>query len=322
MPTLEKVYALHQVLKSRKYPVSEAVLMEELDCSRSTLFRTIQVLRNRFGAPIENRKGQGFFYANRREEFELPGIWFRARELEALLVVHHLISELQPGILDERIGHLRSKVAQLLDQSSAALDRSFPTERFRILASHARKLADGVFELAAQSLIERHQLEFTYAGRSDESESRRSTSPQRLVHYKDHWYLDAWDEHKEGLRTFALDRMREVRVMEINARDIREHELDEALTHGYGLFAGPVVGHAKLVFSEERAGWVSEENWHPDQVGRFRKDGTYELVVPYSAPSELLGEILRHGPHVRVDAPEALVQIVRESLADASKLYI
>ena len=321
MPTLEKVYTLNQVLKRRRYPVSEAVLVEELECSRSTLFRTIESLRDRFRAPIENRKGQGYYYANRDEDFELPGIWFRARELEALLVMHHLISELQPGILDERMLHLRSKVAQLLDQSTVALEQPFPTERFRILASHARKLADGIFELAAQSLIERRQLEFDYASRSNESEARRSTSPQRLVHYKDHWYLDAWDEQKEDLRTFALDRMREGRVMEVNARDIQESELDEALTHGYGLFAGPVVDHAKLVFSKERAGWVAEENWHPNQTGKFRKDGTYELVLPYSDPRELLGEILRHGPHVRVEAPEELVELVRDCLATALQPY-
>ena len=189
------------------------------------------------------------------------------------------------------------------------------------MASHTRSLAQGVFELSAQSIIERRQLEFDFAGRYSNDPGRRTTSPQRLLHYRDHWHLDAWDEQKQELRTFALDGMRNVTIAEQSARDVPEDELDEALTLGYGLFAGPVQGHAKLVFSGECAKWVSEESWHPDQQGRFREDGTYELVLPYSDPRELLGEILRHGPHVRVEAPEALLVLVRDSLRESLCRY-
>ena len=321
MSTLDNIYNLNQILATRRYPVSEARLMQELECSRSTLFRTIEALRDRFNAPIENHRGQGYVYVKGDQRFELPGTWFRAEELEALLVMDNLIAHLQPGLLDDRVAALRTKIAELLDRSTVKPSPKFPRERFRVLASHARAVPSKIFEGASQALIERRQLHFRYKNRSDGAESVRKTSPQRLVYYKDHWYLDAWDERKEGLRTFALDRMRDVSIDNDAARDVDAESLDEALMPGYGLFAGPAIARATLIFSKERAQWVSEETWHPDQEGRILKDGRYELVVPYADSRELLGEILRHGPHVRVESPGDLVDEVRKAIRATARLY-
>lgn len=321
MPTLEKIYTLHQILKRRRYPVSESTLTQELGCSRSTLFRTIETLRDRFRAPIENRRGQGYLYVGEGQDFELPGLWFRAQELEALLVMDNLIANLQPGLLDDRVKALREKLNSLLDKSTVKPSPKFPKERFRVLASHTRAVPSKTFEVVAQALIERRRLRFHYRNRGDGAASTRVTSPQRLVYYKDHWYLDAWDEKKDALRIYALDRMRDVVVGRDSARDVDSKRLDQALMPGYGLFAGEARAHAKLIFSKECAEWVSEETWHPNQQGRFLDDGRYELILPYSDSRELLGEILRHGQHVRVASPESLVREVRNALALALKAY-
>ncbi len=321
MPTLDNIYKLNQILRNRRRPVSESTLIQELECSRSTLFRTIETLRDRFGAPIENRRGRGYVYAGEQQDFELPGTWFRARELEALLVMDNLIANLQPGVLDDRVAALRGKLNALLDKSTVKPAPRFPKERFRVLASHARVVPSKTFEAAAQALIERRILRFHYRNRSDGAASSRITSPQRLVYYKDHWYLDAWDERKDALRIYALDRMRDVIVDKDPARDVGSDLLDQILMPGYGLFAGEARAHAKLIFSKERAEWVSEETWHPDQQGRFLDDGEYELVVPYSDSRELLGEVLCHGQHVRVESPESLVLEVREALSCALQAY-
>ncbi len=105
------------------------------------------------------------------------------------------------------------------------------------------------------------------------------------------------------------------------AREVAEAELEAALTPGYGLFAGPVEQQARLVFTPERARWVADELWHPDQSGGYLPDGQYELTVPYSDPRELVGEILRYGADVKVVEPESLVDLVHESLHGALMHY-
>ena len=98
---MERMVALHRVLDSRRHPASAGELMAELECSRSTLFRTIGMLRDHLGAPIENVPGRGYVYDRDAGAFELPGLWFRRDELEALLVMDELLSRVQPGLLEE-----------------------------------------------------------------------------------------------------------------------------------------------------------------------------------------------------------------------------
>ena len=320
MDHFERMYSLHQTLRDRRYPASTGDLMELLECSRSTLHRTISHMRDFLGAPILNTPGRGYFYDKEAQTFELPGLWFRRDELEALLVMDHLLESVQPGMLRRYVAPLRARLTRILDAGVSGRQR-FPMDRVRILRAHARSISKALFVPAATALIGRHQLSFTYAGRAAGTVTQRIASPQRLVYYRDQWYLDCWDEGKDALRTFSIDRMREIEVLDFNAREIPEHELDAALTSGYGLFSGPVRQSAKLIFTAERARWVADERWHTDQNGHFRADGRYELAVPYADPRELAGEILRHGGEVKVEEPPELVELVRVQLEEALAQY-
>ncbi len=106
---MDRAFALHRILNSRRYPVPTAELMTELECSRSTLQRAICHLRDSLGAPVLNAPGRGYFYDRNAGKFELPGLWFRADELEALLVMDHLLESVQPGVLQAQIGPRRSR---------------------------------------------------------------------------------------------------------------------------------------------------------------------------------------------------------------------
>lgn len=320
MDHFERMYSLHQTLRDRRHPASTGDLMELLECSRSTLHRTISHMRDFLGAPILNTPGRGYFYDKEAQTFELPGLWFRRDELEALLVMDHLLKSVQPGMLRRYVDPLRSRLTRILDAGVSGRQR-FPTHRVRILRAHARSVSRALFVPAATALIGRHQLSFTYSGRAAGTVTQRIASPQRLVYYRDQWYLDCWDEGKDALRTFSIDRMRNIEILDVAAREISEHDLDAALTSGYGLFSGPVRQRAKLIFTAERARWVADERWHADQVGRFRADGRYELAVPYADPRELAGEILRHGGEVKVVGPPELVELVRIQLEDALAQY-
>ena len=71
----------------------------------------------------------------------------------------------------------------------------------------------------------------------------------------------------------------------------------------------------------ERARWVADEIWHPDQQGEWLEDGRYRLQIPFSNPSELLMDILQYGPEVEVQAPEFLRDMVIDSLNKNRSIY-
>lgn len=73
--------------------------------------------------------------------------------------------------------------------------------------------------------------------------------------------------------------------------------------------------------NRKQSRWVADEQWHPQQAGRFLEDGRYELRVPYSDPRELVMDILKHGPDVEVMAPSELRAAVADRLRAASGQY-
>src|SRR3546814_1413660 len=96
------------------------------------------------------------------------------------------------------------------------------------------------------------------------------------------------------------------RQLDAAARDVDDAQLDQHLAGSYGIFSGPPKGVATIVFSAKAARWVADEHWHSQQQGRYLADGRYELKVPYSAPRELLMDVLHYGSDAEIVEPESL----------------
>ena len=304
MDRYERILTLHRLLKSAHYPVPLPRLMDELECSRATLYRDIAFLRDALGAPIESGGGEqaAFRYeVGEGERFELPGLWLTSDELAALLALNELIGRSGPGVLAGALAPFKARIEGLLsDQGSG---KALPIERIRVIAWGERRLDQQVFRITAGAVLERRQLRFRYRARTTNSDSRRTVSPQRLTHYRDNWYLDAWDHDREALRSFAVDRILEPHALEDKAIDVADADLNEMLSSSYGIFAGKPKAWATIRFSPHAARWVADEHWHSQQKGEWLPDGRYELQVPYSNSRELLMDVLKYGPDAEIVAP-------------------
>ena len=322
MDRLQRIYKLHQAISSRHYPVACKTLQDELECSRATVKRIIQEMRLYFNAPIEyDRSRNGYYYAlSGGQAFELPGLWLSATELYALLTAQQLLAHVQPGLLDRQLKPVKERIEQLL--ADRHLGSEEISNRVRILRMTGRNVALECFQTVAGALLQRNSLHIKYHGRGNDETSLRDISPQRLIHYRDNWYLDAYCHTRNALRSFAVERITAAKAMPQRCRDVPEEQLDAHYTSSYGIFAGEPKHTAVLRFTAERARWVADEHWHPQQQSQLLENGSYELRIPYSDPRELVMDILKHGADVEVIAPDKLRNSVVEHLQKAQGLYI
>lgn len=177
------------------------------------------------------------------------------------------------------------------------------------------------FEVVGSALLRRKRLRINYHARGTDQTTQREISPQRMIYYQGNWYLDAWCHLRNGLRSFSIDAIDRVEILDKMVKEISDKMLDEVLGAAYGIFAGKKVQWATLLFSPMSARWVSTELWHPKQKGKFFEDGSYELRIPYSKDTELMMDILRYGAGVIVTAPAELVRRVSEEINTMKMSY-
>ena len=319
MDRTERFYKIRRRL-IEKGALTRREVEEELEISHATFKRDIEYMRDRLNVPIIwSREREAYVIDPDADVTELPGIWFSPAEIYALLEIEHLLGRLEPGLLGRQLDPLRTRLRALLERG----DRGHREirRRIRVLALGSRRVNREVFEALSVGLLSRRRIRIRHLKRGSGEISERVVSPQRLVHYRYNWYLDAWCHVRKDLRVFAVDAIKSAQVIEEPAREVADESMDRVLGAGYGIFSGAETQTAVLRFTPERARWVADEVWHSRQAGRIEADGSYVLELPYSQEPELVMDLLRHGSGVRVLAPETLRATVARELAEAARQY-
>lgn len=309
MSGMERIYQIDQILSGRRF-VPRNELQEKLGVSWATLKRDLAYLKDRLHAPIIfDRELGGYRFETEGKhvgpQYELPGLWFSAEEIHALLTMQHLLSNLDTGgLLGPQIKPLLARLTGLLGSADNPAEEV--QRRIRIETVGARQFHLDHFQAVGSALLRRKRLMIRYHARGTDEETEREVSPQRLVHYRDNWYLDAWCHLRDGLRAFSVDAIKHAEILDKRAKDVADKRLDDVLGSGYGIFSGENISWATLRFSPERSRWVSSERWHPNQQAKISKDGLFELKVPYADDRELIMDILKYGGDCHVVEPKAL----------------
>ncbi len=321
MDKFDRIYAFHTYVKHRRTAVTLDQICHHLECSPATAKRVIDCYRNFLGAPlIYDRELRGYRPDSTGEDrYKLPGLWFNDSELFGLLLSYRLLLGIQPGLLDEQITPIRERVERLL--SNKRLGGGELDKKVKILQVASRPAHLEHFHSIASAVLHKDCLKILYHGRKRDEITERIISPQRIVYYRDNWYLDAWCHLRKALRIFSIDRIYPVCTANTPYKELDPCKLDKQVTFGYGIFSGKVQFWIKLKFTPDAARWVADEHWHPDQKMTTDKDGSLILEIPCSQPDELIRDILKYGPDVYVLEPSDLRESIKEKLKKSFQQY-
>jgi predicted DNA-binding transcriptional regulator YafY len=154
----DRIYKLHNILRERRTPIARAELARQLECSEQTVYRLLRDLKDYLNAPLEwDKERSGYCYRRDADggTYELPGLWFNTRELQALLVFDRLFESLEPGLLGEHLAPLSRRVRDLIEHKRLHLSEA--ASRIRVLSMAARQ-AGAWFHVLASATLERRRL--------------------------------------------------------------------------------------------------------------------------------------------------------------------
>jgi proteasome accessory factor B len=267
-----------------------------------TIQRDLLVLQTELNFPVIKK---GYDRYGLPDGYFLPPVSLSIYEAVGLFLAARLVIKQT----DERNPHIES-----------ALERLFSI----LPLSVAKQLQQGIhylsnkktnieylrtFEKAAIAWSSRRCLEFKYRSLKSNKTKEWTIAPYFIeitgTGYSTYILGEVIKGEREGIITFKLDRMSEVRLLEDSFDIPIGLKLDELLSSSWGVMWGEDT-EVKLRFSPQVTRRVKESIWHPSQAIEDLPDGGCIMTVRVSSVLEMTPWIRGWGVDVEVLEPDSL----------------
>ena len=318
---LSRQWMLIQTLIAAATGRTVADLAGQLDCTRRTVYRDLEALQaGGFPITTEMRDNRSYWTMVNPGRRQLP-LAISIPELMALYFGRDLLRTYRGTVFYEAIQSLLSKIKATLPPAyTGYLDRI----RDRVNAGPAPRKdytasAPVIAELN-RAILEEKKVDLVYFSMGRGKESRRTVHPYQLRHVEDTLYLIGWCTLRNGVRTFAVDRIRSATATDEGFEIPASVDLKGFLQDSFGIFQGPPVT-VRIRFFKSVAGYIRERVWHPSQQLREAADGGVIFTATVAGIEEISHWVLRWGAGARVLAPEALRRRVHDHAVAMAAYY-
>jgi predicted DNA-binding transcriptional regulator YafY len=223
----------------------------------------------------------------------------------------------------------RSDVERAFEKLSSALTphmRQFLDQLPRIIATKAdpmRRHGDPkqqpIVARVLEATLEQRQATLTYHSKSSERTKSYQVHPYRLAYAQGGLYLLAYVPEYGEVRTFAVERMHSIALLDERFTPIEELP-DTAFPHSLGVHSGPPE-HVEIEFEPGVADYIRAREWHPSQQVREVEGGGVAVTLSVCRDRALQSWILSFGSSARVVAPESLAREIADQLSEAKARY-
>lgn len=173
---------------------------------------------------------------------------------------------------------------------------------------------------ALEATLHQRQATILYHSKSSERTKTYVVHPYRLAYAQGGMYLLAYVPEYGEVRTFALERILELSLLEERFVPIEELP-DTAFPHSLGVHSGPPE-HVAIDFQPAVADYVSAREWHPSQVVTSAAAGGLHVTLDVCIDRALQSWILSFGPFARVVLPVHLAKTIAGQINEARALYL
>lgn len=301
---------IHNAIHAGKYP-NATTLARELEVSVRSVARDIEFMRDRMSLPIVyDEVRHGFYYDG--EVTTLPSLTISEGELFALAVAEKALQQYRGTSFERPLMSALKKVSDSLpDAISLNLSEWNDSISFRTSAEVILDLA--TFDRLAQATSRREQLEIEYRKPGEKKAEKRIINPYHLANVNGEWFLFAYDQKRNAIRTFVPARIRSVRNTGATFEKDPKFSIRAELGNSFGVHSGTERHKVVVRFSQQVADYIREKKWHQSQKLRELMGGAVELQMTLSSLVEVERWILSWGGDAQVVEPKSLAEKVRFS---------
>ena len=306
------------MLQSRRHYTPDE-LAGELGVSRRTVFRDLNVLELAH-VPYHFDKDTGGYRIE--HDFFLPPVNLTVPEALSLLTLTGRLRTNTPLPLMRNALQAAQKVESVLPRGVLGyVGHTLTRLEVHQSAAANHEGMDDIFDAFTQAIVAQHVCELDYDSLYDKKVITVKLRPLRLVFRERAWYLLAWSEQHEAIRTFKVVRVRRLTVSQERFGEPTDVAVDEHFGAAWNMIPEGELHDIHLHFAPRVARNVAEVQWHASQTVEFRKDGSCDFRATVDGIGEISWWIMGYGDQVEVLGPPALRARLADVAANMAEQY-
>lgn len=311
---MERIYHIHEAITDGRLPNCSS-LAKELEVTAKTVQRDITFMRDRLNLPLEyDDQVHGYRYSADVSQF--PVFELKAADLAGLFLARQAIESVRGTQLETTMREVFAKLTRSIEGSVrfswAELDKSLSRKQSSVTQTDLK-----LFGKLAEAVMQRTEVEFLYRKLGSEGSDKRRIQPYHLGEVDQCWYLIGRDCDRDGLRTFALPRLKALKVRKERFDVPKTFDGVAYLGTSFGIWTNPDDPDFRQVvrieLSDYAARMAQERRWHPSQqiIPLNDKATRVEIRFEVGRLEELVRWTLSWGSQAKVIEPKELKQLVR-----------
>jgi predicted DNA-binding transcriptional regulator YafY len=306
---------LKRIEKSRY--VTAADLAEEHGVALRTIRRDLEALQEA-GFPLYDDRESGKKLWRLMEGYQQKAqASFTMSEMAALYFGRHLITVLQGAPFATDLDSAFVKIrAALPEKSTKYLSRISELFSVRPTASKDYSAKKNVILTLIDAMLHERRVDMSYYSASSKRAKGYEVDPYRLSYYQGGLYFFGRVEEYGEIRTFAVERIQRIALMDETFEMPAESEIDAHTSGAFGITGG-TPEEVVLRFDASTADSVKDRTWHPSQKVTERSDGSFDLSMNVALSRELKAFIRSYVPRVIVVKPQSLKDDIERDLKEA-----
>lgn len=313
-----RLVRIMEMLQTRRL-VTVKMIMDAFDTSRRTAHRDLATLQESYALEEAGwlADGQKIWRMSGPRQGEM--IKLSVMEMAALFMGKNLFNFTRGTELKKSIDSLFSKVSHRLASSRPSYRERLET-KFYCTPGAPKSYADVDEQLnvIVTGLLEEQRVRMVYQ-RPGAEPKEEIIEPWTLVIHNHALYLIAYSAESLGIKTFAVERIREAEWLR-GDRFLypEEYDPERYLSQAFGITVGEPV-RVRIRLTPEMEEYFGRRRWHSSQALVQAEDGVTEVVLDVPTSSELLSWLMSFGSKIEVMEPLSIrhqLYLIGQSLVD------
>ena len=283
----------------------------------STIEKDLFNMKMDHDAPIKySKKNRGYYYED--STYSINDIPLSEDELSSIKYAVDTLHQFKETPFFKEFGNAIDKIVDRISVGGAQNEMS------KYIQFEAANSVGGneFLPILLEAIQRKKKVWFIYTSFIRGQGKPRKVSPLFLKEYRNRWYLISYDASQKDIRTFALDRMEDPKILEDEQITPQGFDADTYFQNAMGITS--YKGEAKkiIIQADEIASKYikSQPIHHSQEVLKESKDGTY-FTFKLLLSEELIRTLLSYGGEIEIIEPEQLKKALKERISAMKKRY-